>query len=39
MAPSQNKIGKYPTESKAETTVIMLPSDANPKGNVLVALS
>ena len=31
---SQNKIGKHHTESKAETTIIMLPSDANPKGNV-----
>jgi acyl-CoA hydrolase len=38
MAPSQNKIGKYPTESKAETTVIMLPSDANTKGNVFGAV-
>jgi acyl-CoA hydrolase len=31
---SQNKAGKLHTESKAETTIIMLPSDANPKGNV-----
>jgi acyl-CoA hydrolase len=26
--------GKSPDESRAETTVVMLPSDANPKGNV-----
>lgn len=26
--------GKRPTESEAEMTVMMLPSDANPKGNV-----
>src|SRR6266852_6112622 len=26
--------GKRPNESKSETTIIMLPSDANPKGNV-----
>ena len=26
--------GKRPDESKSETTIIMLPSDANPKGNV-----
>ena len=25
---------KTPSESKAETTLMMLPSDANPKGNV-----
>jgi acyl-CoA hydrolase len=25
---------KSPNESKAETTLMMLPSDANPKGNV-----
>ena len=31
---SQNKIGKHHTESEAETTIIMMPSDANPKGNV-----
>jgi acyl-CoA hydrolase len=31
---SQNKTGKHYTESKAETTIVMLPSDANPKGNV-----
>lgn len=28
------KKGKYPKESIAEMTVVMLPSDANPKGNV-----
>jgi acyl-CoA hydrolase len=28
------KDGKRPNESKAEMTIIMLPSDANPKGNV-----
>ena len=26
--------GKRPDESKSETTIIMLPSDANPRGNV-----
>jgi acyl-CoA hydrolase len=31
---SQKKNGKTPDESRAETTIIMLPSDANPKGNV-----
>ena len=31
---SQNRSGKRHTESKAEMTIIMLPSDANPKGNV-----
>ncbi len=31
---SQNRIGKHHTESEAETTIIMMPSDANPKGNV-----
>jgi acyl-CoA hydrolase len=30
----EKKIGKSPEESKAETTIVMLPSDANPKGNV-----
>ena len=34
MAFSQNKIEKHYTASKAETTIVMLPSDANPKGNV-----
>ena len=31
---SEKKNGKNPEESKAETTIVMLPSDANPKGNV-----
>src|SRR5689334_23400959 len=26
--------GKRPDESKSQTTIIMLPSDANPRGNV-----
>lgn len=26
--------GKSPNDSKAENTIVMLPSDANPKGNV-----
>ena len=30
--PSKNC--RYPSESKAEMTIMMLPSDANPKGNV-----
>jgi acyl-CoA hydrolase len=34
MTFSQNRSGKRHTESKAEMTIIMLPSDANPKGNV-----
>ena len=34
MSVSQNRNGKNHTESKAEMTIIMLPSDANPKGNV-----
>ena len=34
MTFSQNRNGKRHTESKAEMTIIMLPSDANPKGNV-----
>ena len=34
MISSQEKNGKTPDESKAETTIVMLPSDANPKGNV-----
>jgi acyl-CoA hydrolase len=29
-----NNIGKRPEESEAEMIVMMLPSDANPKGNV-----
>jgi acyl-CoA hydrolase len=28
------KLGKKSVESQAEMTIIMLPSDANPKGNV-----
>ena len=28
------KIGKRPDDSQSETAIIMLPSDANPKGNV-----
>lgn len=28
------KTGKRPDDSKSETAIIMLPSDANPKGNV-----
>ena len=31
---SEEKNGKTPNESRAETTIVMLPSDANPKGNV-----
>ena len=34
MTFSQNRSGKRHTESKAEMTIIMMPSDANPKGNV-----
>src|ERR687898_279389 len=34
MSVSQNRNGKNHTESKAEMTIIMLPSDANPEGNV-----
>ena len=34
MSVSQNRNGKHHTASKAEMTIIMLPSDANPKGNV-----
>src|SRR5919106_6002395 len=34
MSVSQNRNGKHHTESKAEMTIIMLPSDANPLGNV-----
>ncbi|NOJ30134.1 MAG: acyl-CoA thioesterase [Nitrososphaeraceae archaeon] len=31
----QKKIeGRSPNDSKAESTIVMLPSDANPKGNV-----
>ena len=28
------KTGKDPNDSRAEMTIMMLPSDANPKGNV-----
>jgi acyl-CoA hydrolase len=28
------KTGKHPNDSRAEMTIMMLPSDANPKGNV-----
>jgi acyl-CoA hydrolase len=31
---SENNNGKHPNESRAEMTIIMLPSDANPRGNV-----
>jgi acyl-CoA hydrolase len=31
---SETKAGKGPSESRAEMTVMMLPSDANPMGNV-----
>ncbi|HEY6885275.1 MAG TPA: acyl-CoA thioesterase [Nitrososphaeraceae archaeon] len=31
---SENNMGKHPSDSRAEMTIIMLPSDANPKGNV-----
>src|ERR671939_947082 len=34
MGLSENSKAKHPSESKAEMTIIMLPSDANPKGNV-----
>jgi acyl-CoA hydrolase len=34
MTTNQEKKGKSPEESRAETTIVMLPSDANPKGNV-----
>jgi len=32
--PSSLSVSKRPDDSKAEMTVVMLPSDANPKGNV-----
>ena len=32
--PTTTKKGKHPKDSKAEMTIVMLPSDANPKGNV-----
>ncbi|MFB5599546.1 MAG: acyl-CoA thioesterase [Nitrososphaeraceae archaeon] len=31
---SKMRFQKSPDDSKAETTIVMLPSDANPKGNV-----
>ena len=34
MTTNQERKGKSPEESRAETTIVMLPSDANPKGNV-----
>jgi len=34
MDNSNLRIQKSPEDSKAETTIVMLPSDANPKGNV-----
>ena len=34
MVSSEQKKGKSPRESLTEMTVMMLPSDANPKGNV-----
>src|ERR671920_1039937 len=34
METANNRIGKTVQESEAETTLVMLPSDANPLGNV-----
>jgi acyl-CoA hydrolase len=34
VAQQHSKTGKYPNDSRAEMTIMMLPSDANPKGNV-----
>lgn len=34
MSVNDEEKGKHPSESEAEMTVMMLPSDANPKGNV-----
>jgi acyl-CoA hydrolase len=34
LSGNTNNIGKRPEESEAEMIVMMLPSDANPKGNV-----
>lgn len=34
MSGNSSNIGKRPEESEAEMIVMMLPSDANPKGNV-----
>jgi acyl-CoA hydrolase len=33
-AQQHSKAGKHPNDSSAEMTIMMLPSDANPKGNV-----
>ena len=33
-AQQHSKAGKHPNDSRAEMTIMMLPSDANPKGNV-----
>ena len=33
-AEQHSKAGKHPNDSRAEMTIMMLPSDANPKGNV-----
>src|SRR5919109_689375 len=33
-AQQHSKTGKHPNDSRAEMTIMMLPSDANPKGNV-----
>ena len=35
---TNNRIGKTVQESEAETTLVMLPSDANPLGNRLLEL-
>ena len=34
MTVGREDTGKHPEESEAEMIVMMLPSDANPKGNV-----
>jgi acyl-CoA hydrolase len=34
MLSREQKKGKSPRESLTEMTVMMLPSDANPKGNI-----
>jgi len=33
-AEQHSKADKHPNDSRAEMTIMMLPSDANPKGNV-----
>jgi acyl-CoA hydrolase len=33
-AQQHSKAGKHPNDSRPEMTIMMLPSDANPKGNV-----